>query len=67
MDRLRRPLRRDCGGRRGDLGRLFGQIKREQGRFDIVFANAGVSKECCTDAARALHQKKEASRATRPH
>lgn len=67
MDRLRRPLRRDCGGRRGDLDRLSGQIEREKGRLDIVFANAGVAKECCTDAARALHQKKEASRATRPY
>jgi hypothetical protein len=35
--------------------------------LDIVFANAGVAKECCADAARALHQKKEASRATRPY
>ena len=28
----------------GDLDRLFGQIKREKGRLDIVFANAGVAK-----------------------
>jgi NAD(P)-dependent dehydrogenase (short-subunit alcohol dehydrogenase family) len=28
----------------GDLDRLFAQIKREQGRLDIVFANAGVAK-----------------------
>ena len=28
----------------GDLGRLFAQIKREKGRLDIVFANAGVAK-----------------------
>src|SRR5437870_5315628 len=28
----------------GDLGRLFDQIKREKGRLDIVFANAGVAK-----------------------
>jgi NAD(P)-dependent dehydrogenase (short-subunit alcohol dehydrogenase family) len=27
----------------GDLDRLFGQIKREKGRLDIVFANAGSS------------------------
>ncbi len=27
----------------GDLDRLFAQIKREQGRLDIVFANAGVA------------------------
>jgi len=29
---------------RGDLDRLFEQIKREKGRLDIVFANAGVAK-----------------------
>src|SRR5207253_1723257 len=28
----------------GDLDRLFSQIKREKGRLDIVFANAGVAK-----------------------
>src|SRR5580765_11083 len=28
----------------GDLDRLFGQIKREKGRLDIVFANAGGAK-----------------------
>jgi NAD(P)-dependent dehydrogenase (short-subunit alcohol dehydrogenase family) len=28
----------------GDLDRLFTQIKREKGRLDIVFANAGVAK-----------------------
>ncbi|HEV3373212.1 MAG TPA: glucose 1-dehydrogenase [Xanthobacteraceae bacterium] len=28
----------------GDLDRLFARIKREQGRLDIVFANAGVAK-----------------------
>lgn len=28
----------------GDLDRLFGQIKRDKGRLDIVFANAGVAK-----------------------
>jgi NAD(P)-dependent dehydrogenase (short-subunit alcohol dehydrogenase family) len=28
----------------GDLNRLFEQIKREKGRLDIVFANAGVAK-----------------------
>src|SRR5881296_1425898 len=28
----------------GDLDRLFGQIRREKGRLDIVFANAGVVK-----------------------
>src|SRR2546421_12634974 len=27
-----------------DLDRLFTQIKREQGKLDIVFANAGVAK-----------------------
>jgi NAD(P)-dependent dehydrogenase (short-subunit alcohol dehydrogenase family) len=27
-----------------DLDRLFGQIKREKGRLDIVFANAGIAK-----------------------
>src|SRR5881296_2376176 len=28
----------------GDLDRLFARIKREKGRLDIVFANAGVAK-----------------------
>src|SRR6267378_16576 len=28
----------------GDLDRLFAQIKREKGRLDIVFANAGDAK-----------------------
>src|SRR5712672_1195296 len=28
----------------GDIDRLFSQIKREKGRLDIVFANAGVAK-----------------------
>jgi NAD(P)-dependent dehydrogenase (short-subunit alcohol dehydrogenase family) len=28
----------------GDLDRLFAQIKREKGKLDIVFANAGVVK-----------------------
>src|SRR5258708_10515949 len=28
----------------GDLDRLFAQIKREKGRLDIVFANAGGAK-----------------------
>jgi NAD(P)-dependent dehydrogenase (short-subunit alcohol dehydrogenase family) len=28
----------------GDLDRLFAQIKREKGRLDIIFANAGVAK-----------------------
>jgi NAD(P)-dependent dehydrogenase (short-subunit alcohol dehydrogenase family) len=28
----------------GDLDRLFDQIKREKGRLDIVFANAGIAK-----------------------
>ena len=28
----------------GDLDRLFAQIKRETGRLDIVFANAGVAQ-----------------------
>ena len=27
----------------GDLDRLFAQIRREKGRLDIVFANAGVA------------------------
>jgi NAD(P)-dependent dehydrogenase (short-subunit alcohol dehydrogenase family) len=27
-----------------DLDRLFAQIKREEGKLDIVFANAGVAK-----------------------
>src|SRR2546422_7012976 len=28
----------------GDLDRLFAQIKREKGKLDIVFANAGIAK-----------------------
>jgi NAD(P)-dependent dehydrogenase (short-subunit alcohol dehydrogenase family) len=28
----------------GDLDRLYAQIKREKGRLDIVFANAGIAK-----------------------
>jgi NAD(P)-dependent dehydrogenase (short-subunit alcohol dehydrogenase family) len=28
----------------GDLDRLFAQIKREKGRLDIVFANAGIAR-----------------------
>ena len=28
----------------GDLDRLFAQIKREKGKLNIVFANAGVAK-----------------------
>jgi NAD(P)-dependent dehydrogenase (short-subunit alcohol dehydrogenase family) len=28
----------------GELDRLFSQIKREKGRLDIMFANAGVAK-----------------------
>jgi len=27
-----------------DLDRLFAQIKREKGKLDIVFANAGVAR-----------------------
>src|SRR5277367_5656338 len=27
----------------GDLDRLFAQIKKEKGRLDIVFANAGIA------------------------
>jgi len=29
----------------GDLDRLFAQIKREKGKLDVVFANAGAAKE----------------------
>ena len=29
---------------RGDLDRLFARIKREKGRLDIIFANAGIAK-----------------------
>src|SRR5271163_779845 len=32
------------GSNLGDLDRLFAQIKKEKGRLDIVFANAGVAK-----------------------
>src|SRR6266403_955277 len=28
----------------GDLDRLFAQIKREKGKLDIVYANAGIAK-----------------------
>jgi NAD(P)-dependent dehydrogenase (short-subunit alcohol dehydrogenase family) len=28
----------------GDLDRLFEQIKRDKGKLDIVFANAGIAK-----------------------
>src|SRR2546427_9470398 len=28
----------------GDLHRLFAQIRREEGRLDVVFANAGVAR-----------------------
>jgi len=28
----------------GDLDRLFEQIRREKGRLDILFANAGIAK-----------------------
>ena len=28
----------------GDLDRLFAQIKREKGKLDIVFANAGIAQ-----------------------
>src|SRR5713101_4446846 len=33
----------------GDLDRLFAQIKREKGKLDILFANAGVARyaPCC--------------------
>jgi len=34
----------------GDLDRLFAQIKREKGRLDIVFANAGAAKYAALDA-----------------
>ena len=30
----------------GDLDRLFAQIKREKGKLDIVFANAGIARPC---------------------
>jgi NAD(P)-dependent dehydrogenase (short-subunit alcohol dehydrogenase family) len=33
----------------GDLDRLFAQIKREKGKLDIVFANAGVAKYAAFD------------------
>ena len=29
-----------------DLDRVFAQIKQEAGRQDIVFANAGIAKNC---------------------
>src|SRR5437879_11442823 len=28
----------------GDLDRLFAQVRREKGKLDVVFANAGVAK-----------------------
>ena len=33
-----------------DLDRLFAQIKREKGKLDIVFANAGVAKYAPLDS-----------------
>jgi NAD(P)-dependent dehydrogenase (short-subunit alcohol dehydrogenase family) len=45
-----KEIRRNVTGVQGDvsnladLDRLFAQIKREKGRLDIVFANAGVAK-----------------------
>src|ERR1700720_3600386 len=35
---------RNVTGVRGDLDRLFDRIQRDEGRLDIVFANAGVAK-----------------------
>jgi NAD(P)-dependent dehydrogenase (short-subunit alcohol dehydrogenase family) len=49
-----REIGRDVTGIQGDvsnlsdLDRLFAQIKREKGRLDIVFANAGAAKLCCS-------------------
>jgi len=45
-----KEMRRNASGVQGDvsnladLDRLFGQIKKEKGKLDIVFANAGVAK-----------------------
>jgi len=45
-----REIGRNVTGVRGDvsnlsdLDRLFAQIKREKGRLDVVFANAGIAK-----------------------
>src|SRR6266568_1192456 len=45
-----KEIGRNIAGEQGDvsnladLDRLFAQIKREKGRLDIVFANAGVAK-----------------------
>jgi NAD(P)-dependent dehydrogenase (short-subunit alcohol dehydrogenase family) len=39
----------------GDLDRLFAQIKREKGKLDIVFANAGAARSpTIHDSSRAL-------------
>jgi NAD(P)-dependent dehydrogenase (short-subunit alcohol dehydrogenase family) len=40
----------------GDLDRLFAQIKREKGRLDIVFANAGVAKLAARVKMMNVHQ-----------
>src|SRR5207302_4919472 len=39
----------------GDLERLFAQIKREKGKLDIVFANAGVAKFAALGAITELY------------
>src|SRR5260370_41908925 len=38
-----------------DLDRLFAQIKKEKGRLDIVFANAGIAKDTLLGAIDGAH------------
>lgn len=42
-------------GNLGDLERLYERIEREQGRVDVVFANAGVSESVALDAIDEAH------------
>jgi len=42
-------------GNLGDLERLYERIKREQGRVDVVFANAGISESVAIDAIDEAH------------
>lgn len=42
-------------GNLGDLDRLYERISREQGRVDVVFANAGISESVALDAIDEAH------------
>jgi NAD(P)-dependent dehydrogenase (short-subunit alcohol dehydrogenase family) len=58
LEAAARPLFRVMSPSRADLDRLYGQIREEVGRVDVVFANAGVISRChfrfgsCMDGAR---------------